>query len=104
MNRKQIDKANSLFFIRDQVQRRLDTVLSGSGVSVMITGDYQAQAVLDSVLEPMADHFRKEMAVIDEQLTALGWNDEQPEQPEQPQQPQHTEQPAEAEQPEQTEQ
>ena len=39
MNRYQIAAAYSLFSKRDQVQRRLDTVLSGSGVSLMLTGD-----------------------------------------------------------------
>ncbi|MFI8555834.1 hypothetical protein [Pseudomonas putida] len=74
MNRKQISCANSLFFTRDQVQRRLDTVLSGSGVALMITGDYQDEGVLHSVTESLADHFRAELAAIDDQLKLLGWN------------------------------
>lgn len=76
MNRNQVATANSLFFKRDQVQRRLDTVLSGSGVSLMITGDYQDPAVLAAVVEPLADHFRKELADIDDQLKLMGWNGE----------------------------
>ncbi|UVL59841.1 hypothetical protein LOY54_17535 [Pseudomonas sp. B21-032] len=76
MNRKQIATANSLFFTRDQVQRRLDTVLSGSGVSLMITGDYQVPTVLAAVVEPLADHFRKELADIDGQLKLMGWSGE----------------------------
>lgn len=74
MNRKQIATANSLFFKRDQVQRRLDTVLSGSGIALAITGDYQEPAVLSAVLEPLADHFKKEIATIDDQLRLMGWN------------------------------
>lgn len=76
MNRKQIATANSLFFTRDQVQRRLDTVLSGKGVSLSITGDYQDEGVLQSVTEPLADHFKAELAAIDDQLKLLGWNGE----------------------------
>ncbi|HEN8714056.1 TPA: hypothetical protein U8203_004569 [Pseudomonas putida] len=76
MNRNQVATANSLFFKRDQVQRRLDTVLSGSGVSLMITGDYQEPAVLAAVVEPLADHFRKELADIDDQLKLMGWSGE----------------------------
>lgn len=74
MNRQQIATAYSLFHTRDQVQRRLDTVLSGSGVALMITGDYQAPAVLESVTSPLVDHFKAEMAAIDDQLKLLGWN------------------------------
>lgn len=76
MNRNQIATANSLFFKRDQVQRRLDTVLSGSGVALMITGDYQEPVVLAAVVGPLADHFRGELAAIDDQLRLLGWTDE----------------------------
>ena len=76
MNRNQIATANSLFFTRDQVQRRLDTVLSGSGVALMITGDYQAPDVLAAVVEPLAEHFRKELTAIDHQLKLMGWSGE----------------------------
>ena len=76
MNRQQIAGASSLFHPRDQVQRRLDTVLSGKGVSLAITGDYQDEGVLQSVTEPLADHFRAELAAIDDQLKLLGWNGE----------------------------
>lgn len=76
MNRNQIATANGLFFTRDQVQRRLDTVLSGSGVALMITGDYQTPAVLESVTGPLADHFNAELAAIDAQLKLMGWNGE----------------------------
>ncbi|PWY39090.1 hypothetical protein [Pseudomonas sp. RW405] len=76
MNRDQIVTANSLFFKRDQVQRRLDTVLSGSGVALAITGDYQASEVLAAVVEPLADHFRKELEHIDAQLKLIGWSGE----------------------------
>lgn len=76
MNRQQIETASSIFFTRDQVQRRLDTVMSGKGVSLVITGDYQNEAVLHSVTEPLADHFRAELAAIDDQLKLLGWNGE----------------------------
>ncbi|MEW2925011.1 MULTISPECIES: hypothetical protein [Pseudomonas] len=76
MNRKQISTAYSLFHTRDQVQRRLDTVLSGKGVSLAITGDYQDEAVLHSVTGSLADHFRAEMAAIDDQLKLVGWNGE----------------------------
>ena len=74
MNRQQIATAYSLFHTRDQLQRRLDTVRSGKGVSLAITGDYQNEAVLHSVTEPLADHFRAELAAIDDQLKLLGWN------------------------------
>lgn len=74
MNRQQIATASSLFFTRDQVQRRLDTVLSGKGMSLAITGDYQDEAVLHSVAESLANHFRAELAAIDDQLKLLGWN------------------------------
>lgn len=74
MNRQQIATASSLFFTRDQVQRRLDTVLSGKGVSLAITGDYQDESVVHSVTESLADHFRAELAAIDDQLKLLGWN------------------------------
>lgn len=76
MNRKQISTAYSLFHTRDQVQRRLDTVLSGKGVSLAITGDYQDEAVLLSVTGSLADHFRAELAAIDNQLKLVGWNGE----------------------------
>ncbi|MBI6886470.1 hypothetical protein [Pseudomonas putida] len=76
MNRDQIATANTLFFKRDQVQRRLDTVLSGSGVALAITGDYQTPEVLAAVVTPLADHFRSEIASIDDQLRLLGWTDE----------------------------
>ncbi len=76
MNRQQIACAYSLFHTRDQVQRRLDTVLSGAGVALMITGDYQAPAVLESVTGPLADHFKAELAAFDAQLKLLGWNGE----------------------------
>lgn len=76
MNRGQIATANSLFFKRDQVQRRLDTVLSGSGVALAITGDYQTPDVLAAVVEPLADHFRSELASIDDQLRLMGWSGE----------------------------
>lgn len=76
MNRDQIATANSLFFKRDQVQRRLDTVLSGSGVALAITGDYQAPDVLAAVVTPLADHFRSELAAIDDQLRLMGWSGE----------------------------
>ncbi len=74
MNRQQIATAYSLFHERDRVQRRLDTVRSGKGVSLAITGDYQDEGVLQSVTEPLADHFRAELAAIDDQLKLLGWN------------------------------
>ena len=74
MNRQQVACAYSLFHTRDQVQRRLDTVLSGKGVALAIAGDYQDEAVLGSVTEPLADHFRAELAVVDDQLKLLGWN------------------------------
>ena len=76
MNRKQIATAYRLFHTRDQVQRRLDTVLSGKGVSLAITGDYQDEAVLHSVTGSLADHFRAELAAIDNQLKLVGWNGE----------------------------
>ena len=76
MNRQQIACAYSLFHTRDQVQRRLDTVLSGAGVALMITGDYQTPAVLESVAGPLADHFKTELAALDAQLKLLGWNGE----------------------------
>ncbi|WP_313327002.1 hypothetical protein [Pseudomonas qingdaonensis] len=76
MNRQQIATANSLFRIRDQVQRRLDTVLSGKGVSPAITGDHQDEAVLHSVSGPLKAHFMAELAAIDDQLKLLGWNGE----------------------------
>ncbi|POF88207.1 hypothetical protein [Pseudomonas putida] len=74
MNRQQIACAYSLFHTRDQVQRRLDTVLSGRGVSLMITGDYQDESVLNSVTGSLENHFRAELAAIDDQLKLLGWN------------------------------
>lgn len=76
MNRQQIACAYSLFHTRDQLKRRLDTVLSGRGVSLAITGDYQDEAVLQSVTKPLADHFKAELAAIDDQLKLLGWNGE----------------------------
>lgn len=76
MNRNQIATAYSLFHTRDQVQRRLDAVLSGKGVSLAITGDYQDEAVLHSVTGSLADHFRAELAAIDNQLKLVGWNGE----------------------------
>lgn len=76
MNRNQIATAYSLFSKRDQVQRRLDTVLSGSGVALMLTGDYQEPAVLAAVVDPLADHFRKELELIDAQLKLMGWSGE----------------------------
>lgn len=76
MNRQQIATAYSLFHTRDQAQRRLDTVLSGAGVALMITGDYQTPAVLESVAKPLADHFKAERDAIDDQLKLLGWNGE----------------------------
>lgn len=76
MNRDQIATANSLFFKRDQVQRRLDTVLSGSGVALAITGDYQTAEVLATVITPLADHFRRELTAIDDQLKLMGWSGE----------------------------
>ncbi|MDZ5601723.1 hypothetical protein SJI00_02880 [Pseudomonas sp. RP23018S] len=76
MNRQQIATAYSLFHERDRVQRRLDTVLSGKGVALAITGDYQDEGVLHSVTEPLADHFRAELAAIDERLILMGWNGE----------------------------
>lgn len=76
MNRQQIATAYSLFHERDRVQRRLDTVLSGKGVALAITGDYQDEVVLQSVTEPLADHFRAELAAIDDQLKLVGWNGE----------------------------
>lgn len=74
MNRQQIACAYSLFHTRDQVQRRLDTVLSGKGVALMITGDYQDEGVLNSVTGSLENHFRTELAAIDDQLKLLGWN------------------------------
>lgn len=76
MNRNQIATAYSLFSKRDQVQRRLDTVLSGSGLALMLTGDYQESAVLAAVVDPLADHFRKELEHIDAQLKLIGWSGE----------------------------
>jgi hypothetical protein len=76
MNRQQIATAYSLFHTRDQVQRRIDTVLSGRGVSLMITGDYQDEGCLRSVTESLANHFTTELAAIDDQLKLLGWNGE----------------------------
>lgn len=76
MNRQQIATAYSLFHTRDQVQRRLDTALSGKGVSLAITGDYQDEDVLQSVIKPLADYFRDQLAAIDGQLKLLGWNGE----------------------------
>lgn len=76
MNRQQIATAYSLFHESDRVQRRLDTVLRGKGVSLAITGDYQDEGVLQSVIEPLADHFRAELSAIDDQLKLLGWNGE----------------------------
>lgn len=76
MNRQQIATAYSLFHTRDQVQRRLDTALSGKDVSLAITGDYQDEGVLQSVIKPLADHFRAQLAAIDDQLKLLGWNGE----------------------------
>ena len=76
MNRQQIATAYSLFHTRDQVQRRLDTALSGKGVSLAITGDYQDEDVLQSVIKPLADYFRAQLAAIDGQLKLLGWNGE----------------------------
>nr|WP_236165573.1 hypothetical protein [Pseudomonas fulva] len=76
MNRQQIATAYSLFHERDRVQRRLDAVLSGKGVSLAITGDYQEEGVLQSVIQPLADHFRAGLAAIDDQLKLLGWNGE----------------------------
>ncbi|MDP9557839.1 UNVERIFIED_ORG: hypothetical protein J2W65_003487 [Pseudomonas parafulva] len=76
MNRQQIATAYSLLHKRDRVQRRLETVLSGKGLSLAITGDYQDEGVLQSVTEPLAAHFRAEMAAIDDQLKLLGWNGE----------------------------
>ncbi|WP_288502505.1 hypothetical protein [uncultured Pseudomonas sp.] len=43
-------------------------------MSLAITGDYQDEGVLQSVTEPLADHFRAELAAIDDQLKLLGWN------------------------------
>lgn len=76
MNRQQIAAAYSLFHERDRVQRRLDTVLSGKGVSLAITGDYQDEAVLHSVTDSLAGHFKAELAAIDDQLKRVGWNGE----------------------------
>lgn len=76
MNRQQIACAYSLFHTRDQVQQRMDTVLSGKGVALMITGDYQAPAVLESVTGSLAAHFKAELVAIDGQLKLLGWNGE----------------------------
>jgi len=76
MNRQQIACAYSLFHTRDKVQRRLDTVLSGKGVALMITGDYQDEGVLHSVTESLENHFRTELAAIDDQLKLLGWSGE----------------------------
>ncbi|MGE8122562.1 hypothetical protein [Pseudomonas fulva] len=74
MNRQQIATAYSLFHERDRVLRRLDTVLSGKGVSLAIIGDYLEEGVLQAVIEPLADHFRAGLAAIDDQLKLLGWN------------------------------
>ncbi|MBA5706168.1 hypothetical protein DT037_03655 [Pseudomonas fulva] len=76
MNRQQIATAYSLFHDRDRVQRRLDTVLSGKGVSLAITGDYQDEGVLQSVIKPLADHVQAQLAAVDDQLKLLGWNGE----------------------------
>ncbi len=76
MNRQQVATAYSLFHTRDQVQRRLDTVLSGKGVTLMITGDYQDEGVLHSVAESLENHFRNELSAIDDQLKLMGWNGE----------------------------
>ncbi|WP_236167025.1 hypothetical protein [Pseudomonas fulva] len=45
-------------------------------MSLAITGDYQDEGVRQSVTEPLADHFRAELAAIDDQLKLLGWNGE----------------------------
>lgn len=76
MNRQQIACAYSLFHTRDQVKRRLDTVLSGKVMSLAITADYQDEPVLHSVTESLANHFRSELAAIDDQLKLLGWSGE----------------------------
>ncbi|RRW54824.1 hypothetical protein EGJ51_22720 [Pseudomonas fulva] len=76
MNRQQIACAYSLFHTRDQVKRRLDTVLSGKGVSLMITGDYQDEGVLSSVTGSLEAYFMAELAAIDDQLKLLGWDGE----------------------------
>ncbi|QZI72873.1 hypothetical protein K5F93_11600 [Pseudomonas protegens] len=75
MNRQQIATAHHLLWTRDQVQGRLDTVLGGSGVALMISGQGYPEA-LAAVTEPLADHFRKELKAIDGQLRLLGWNGE----------------------------
>ncbi|SEI23618.1 hypothetical protein [Pseudomonas asplenii] len=75
MNRQQIATANHLFFERDRVQGRLDAVLGGSGVALMISGQGYPEAMA-AVTEPLADHFRKELGAIEEQLRLLGWNGE----------------------------
>ncbi|QZI72914.1 hypothetical protein K5F93_11915 [Pseudomonas protegens] len=45
MNRQQIATAHHLLWTRDQVQGRLDTVLGGSGVALMISGQGYPEAL-----------------------------------------------------------
>ena len=76
MDRKQITRASSLFFERDRMQRILDTVISGSGLAVQISGDYQKEGVLDCVRPTLQAHFEELIAAIDAELKQAGWSGE----------------------------
>ena len=73
MNRCQIAQANALLYERDRVEHLVNAAESGVGVAVSIAGNYQQADVVQSVLQPLADHFRQKLSAIDDQLTQLGW-------------------------------
>lgn len=74
MDRLDIGRAHALFYERDRLDGVLRAVESGTGLAVCVRGEYQDEAVLVAVREPLADHFRAEIKKIDESLKRFGWS------------------------------
>ncbi|WP_323158250.1 hypothetical protein [Pseudomonas viridiflava] len=74
MDRNQISIAQQLFWERDKLQALLDTVVSGKGIAVSISGTYQDVEVVAEVQRPLRDYYQQKVNSINAQLKQLGWS------------------------------
>lgn len=74
MDRNQISIAQQMFWERDKFQALLDTVVSGKGVAVSISGTWQDAEVVAAVQRPLRDYYQQKVNSINAQLKQLGWS------------------------------
>jgi len=74
MDRNQISVAKQMFWERDKLQALLDTVVSGKGFAVSISGTWQGAEVVAAVQRPLRDYYQQKVNSINAQLKQLGWS------------------------------